>query len=262
MITRDSFAKNYDKFAKGLVRRLKAYLRDPNAENVHRLRTATRRLEAASMLLPKKVRKRRKIEKTMTRIKKLMKVNAKVRDQDIILSKLSQYKKPAYDRLIESLRTSRKSNLADAREVALSIQNGPRPRVRARDLSDSSLEKRYAKVVKKLASKISSELPLVREDASKINELHMVRRDCKQLRYVIEMSEFSTAPKPLVALRSWQDLLGTIRDQDVMIDHLRQLKGSPDTRFALNTEIENRRKNYLRFVEVSRNNPVSGLLEA
>ncbi len=258
MITRDSFAKEYDKFAKALTRRVKAYLRDPNAENVHRLRTATRRLQAAFALLPKATRNQKKAQKAMARIKRLMKVNASVRDQDIILSKLSTYKQNAtYERLIEGLRKSRKSHLEQAKELALSVQKNPGPRVKPRDLSDTILQRRYNKVVRKLGSKINSELPLVREDQSKVEELHIVRRDCKQLRYVLEMSEFSRPPKPLVTLRSWQDLLGTIRDHDVMIEYLQGPRKSAEIQVALNTEIENRNKNYRKFVEVSRENPVA-----
>jgi CHAD domain-containing protein len=194
----------------------------------------------------------------MARIKKLMKVNASVRDQDIILSKLSAYKQnSAYQRLIDDLRKSRKSHLEQAKDLALSVQKNPGPRLKPRDLSDSVLQRRYNKVVRKLSSKITSELPLVREDPSKVEELHVVRRDCKQLRYVLEMSEFSRPPKPLVALRSWQDLLGTIRDHDVMIEYLRGVGRSAEIQVALNTEIENRNKNYLKFVEVSGENPVS-----
>jgi CHAD domain-containing protein len=258
LITRESFAKEYNRFAKALTRRVKAYLRDPNAENVHRLRTATRRLQAAFALLPKTTRNENRAQKTMAHIKELMKVNASVRDQDIILSKLSMYKQsPTYARLTEGLRKSRKSHLEQAKELALSVQKDPGPRVKPRDLSDPILRRRYNKVVRKLGSKITSELPLVREDPSKVEELHVVRRDCKQLRYVLEMAEFSRPPKPLVALRSWQDLLGTIRDNDVMIAYLQGLRRSAEIQVALNIEIENRNKNYRKFVEVSRENPVS-----
>ncbi len=245
MITRDSFAKEYDKFAKALTRRVKAYLRDPNAENVHRLRTATRRLQAAVALLPKATRNENKAQKTMARIKELMKVNASVRDQDIILSKLSMYKQSTtYERLTESLRKSRKSHLEQAKGLALAVQKDPGPRVKPRDLSDPILQRRYNKVVRKLASKITSELPLVREDPSKVEQLHVVRRDCKQLRYVLEMSEFSRPPKPLA-------------DHDVMIEYLRGLRKSAEIQLALNTEVEDRNKSYRKFVEVSRENPVS-----
>jgi len=258
LITRDSFAKEYDKFVKALTRRVKAYLRDPNTENVHRLRTATRRLQAAFALLPKTTRKQNKAQKAMTRIKKLMKVNASVRDQDIILSKLSTYKQdPRYQRLIEDLRKSRKFHLEQAKDLALSVQKNPGPRVKPRNLSETVLQRRYDKVVRKLGSKITSELPLVREDPSKVEELHAVRRDCKQLRYVLEMGEFSRPPKPLVALRTWQDLLGTIRDHDVMTAYLRGLNKSPEIQLALNTEIESRANSYRKFVEASRENPVS-----
>jgi CHAD domain-containing protein len=199
----------------------------------------------------------------MIRVKKLMKVNATVRDWDIVLSKLSTHKKSAtYDRLTENLRKVRESNLEEARELALSVQKSAGLRVKSIDLSDSSLRKRYDKIVGKLATKISNELPLVREDASKIRELHVIRRDCKQLRYILEMPEFSTPPKPLVELRSWQDLLGTIRDHDVMIEYLTRLRESPEIRLALNIEVEGRKRSYLKFVEVSRDNPVSVLAKS
>ncbi|HZY47895.1 MAG TPA: CHAD domain-containing protein [Candidatus Bathyarchaeia archaeon] len=243
-----------------MTRRVKAYLRDPNAENVHRLRTATRRLQAAFVLLPKRIRRQNRAEKAMDRIKRLMKVNATVRDQDIILSKLSTYKQSSsYDRLIGDLRRSRKENLVNARDLALSVQRNPGPRVKPRDLSDSALQKRYGKVLRKLSSKITGELPLVREDQSKVDELHVVRRDCKQLRYVLEMSEFSRPPRSLVALRSWQDLLGTIRDDDVMIQYLRRVRRSPEVQLALNTETEKRSRSYQKFVELSRDNSISSL---
>lgn len=196
----------------------------------------------------------------MIRIKKLMKVNASVRDWDIVLSKLSTHKKNAsYDHLIENLRKTRKSNLEEAYELALAVEKSTGLQVKSRDLSNSSLQKRYDKVVRKMAAKISNELPLVREDASRIQELHVVRRDCKQLRYILEMSDFATPSKPLVALRSWQDLLGTIRDHDVMIEYLIGLKESSDIRLALNQEVEQRKRNYLRFVETSRDNPAAVL---
>src|SRR2546430_1430923 len=107
----------------------------------------------------------------MVRIKKLMKVNASVRDQDIILSKLSMYKQnPAFERLIGDLRRSRKSHLEQAKELALSVQKNPELRVKPRDLSDTALQKRYNKVVRKQTPKIPSDPPPVREDASKVEE--------------------------------------------------------------------------------------------
>jgi CHAD domain-containing protein len=139
----------------------------------------------------------------------------------------------------------------------LSVQKNPGLRVKSRDLPDSELQKRYNKVVRKLSSKITSEIPLVREDPSKVEELHVVRRDCKRLRYVLEMGEFSRPQKSLVALRSWQDLLGAIRDHDVMIAYLRGLNKSSEIQLALNTEIESRSNSYRKFVEASRENPVS-----
>jgi len=224
------------------------------------LRTATRRLQAAFAVLPKSTRKQKKAAKAMARIKKLMKVNARVRDQDIILSKLAGYQpNQIFERLIEDLRQSRKNNLDEAKDLGMDVQKNPGPRVKPRTFSSPDLQKRYDKVLRRLSSKIANELPLVREDQSKVEELHMVRRDCKQLRYVLEMSEFSKPPEALVALRSWQDILGAIRDHDVMIQYLRKQRRSAEIQTALNIETENRNKNYQKFVEASRENPIPDL---
>ena len=194
----------------------------------------------------------------MARIKKLMKVNASVRDQDIILSKLQAKKQnPRFERLVDDLRESRKSHLEQAKDLAVSVQKNPGLSVKPGELSDSVLQRRYNKIVRKLSSKIAGELPLVREDPAKVEELHVLRRDCKQLRYVLETPEFSKPSKPLVSLRSWQDLLGAIRDNDVMIEYLQGLRKTPEFLAALNTEIENRSNNYRKFVDVSRENPVA-----
>jgi len=75
------------------------------------------------------------------------------------------------------------------------------------------------------------------------------------------MSEFSKPPEALVALRSWQDTLGAIRDHDVMIQYLRKQRRSADIQTALNIETENRNKNYQKFVESSRENPIPDLAE-
>ena len=64
--------------------RLNDYINDSNENNIHDIRTATRRLDASYRSLPKKIRRKNKISKYMTTSKRLFKVNSQVRDRDII----------------------------------------------------------------------------------------------------------------------------------------------------------------------------------
>ena len=66
------------------------YIKDSNENNIHDIRTATRRLDASYMSLPKKIRRKTKIRKFVTTSKQLFKVNSEVRDCDIICEKLQR----------------------------------------------------------------------------------------------------------------------------------------------------------------------------
>ena len=66
------------------------YIKDSNENNIHDIRTATRRLDASYMSLPKKIRRKTKIRKFVTTSKQLFKVNSQIRDCDIICEKLQK----------------------------------------------------------------------------------------------------------------------------------------------------------------------------
>jgi CHAD domain-containing protein len=128
--------------------RLNDYIKDSNENNIHDIRTATRRLDASYMSLPKKIRRKTKIRKFVTTSKQLFKVNSQIRDCDIICEKLQKYSsEPIYAKLIGTLNRNRKTKLASARKIALSLRNLPIPRVRENAIPAKKLEMRYNKVV-------------------------------------------------------------------------------------------------------------------
>ena len=70
--------------------RLDDYIKNPNEENIHNIRTAIRRLQATYISLPKKLRKKKKIREFVIKSKELFRINSKIRDYDIISEKLSK----------------------------------------------------------------------------------------------------------------------------------------------------------------------------
>src|SRR5574338_176129 len=83
-----SYFEKFNKIISKVNERLEKYLAEPNDENVHDVRTAIRRLDAAWKILPKKT-KHKKIEKFVTQYKKFFKINSEIRDFDIIKQKLA-----------------------------------------------------------------------------------------------------------------------------------------------------------------------------
>src|SRR5262252_4001355 len=91
MITPRSYAKDLEKTQKEFSKRLKEYLKDSKEENIHDLRTSLRRVIAVADVLPGKIRRKGKSQGLIGDYQKLLKLNAKVRDLDIIISKISTY---------------------------------------------------------------------------------------------------------------------------------------------------------------------------
>jgi CHAD domain-containing protein len=210
--------------------RLNDYIKDSNENNIDDIRTATRRLDASFISLPKKIRRKTKIRKYVTTSKQLFKLNSQVRDCDIICEKLQKYpSEPIYTKLIGSLNRKRKAKLASARKIALSLRDLPVPRVRENEIPAKQLEMRFNKALG-LRQRIELDLPIVITNVNKIEELHELRKTCKKLRYLLELALHQNGINNkeinavITELEDVQDILGSIHDSDTTIAYLKRLR--------------------------------------
>src|SRR5215467_11354426 len=161
MLTGRSLSKRFRKNQKRLNERIGTYLKEQTPEQVHDLRTATRKLLAVIELLPKSIRSSKRIRKFSERIEELISLNAKVRDLDIIISRAAARKTdPEYAKLVKSLEGARRSALKPAIEFASSIQEVKQPSTHGNDFSNAEARKRFTKLTRRLNSKISKRLPV------------------------------------------------------------------------------------------------------
>ena len=138
-------------------------------------------------------------------------------------------------------------------EAARSLQA---PKVRAGDLSNLKLRNRFDKIVFRLTSKIAKALPIVLMSPSNIEELHVMRIDCKRLRYTLELNMTKKTPKLLGILESWQELLGSIHDNDITIDYLRRSERLPQVQNVFEDETMLRADSYKKFGLIARKTPM------
>ena len=228
--------------------RIASYLKEPTPEHVHDIRTATRRLFATIELLPKDIRETKRIRKYSERIQKLISLNAKTRDLDIIIPRATARKNdPEYAKLAKKLENSRRSALKPAIEFASSMKETRQPSIRGKKLSSYDAQKRFNKISKRLNSRISKRLPVVLEDPNDKRELHRLREDSRLFRYTIELAGEKKSSKILPLLRSWQEILGLIHDSDIVIAYLKNEKESPEARDLVRDEVTERNKNYETF---------------
>ena len=102
-MTRNYSFEKFEKIQEKFYQQLQDYIKKPSDENIHDIRVAIRRLETAYKILPKNLRKKEKNTNYVKQVKTLFKLNAKIRDYDIICAKMeSKYKDQTYDLVVIS----------------------------------------------------------------------------------------------------------------------------------------------------------------
>jgi CHAD domain-containing protein len=257
-LTSKQFVTKMEENVKRVDNRVNDYIKDSNENNIHDIRTAIRRLDATFRSLPKKLREKKMICKYITTSKRLFKINSQIRDYDIICEKLEKYSsEPIYTKLTDSLNRRRKTKLANAIKVALSLRDLPLPHSSDNDLQSKKLEMRYNKIVCRLRERIELDLPVVLTNANKVKELHEMRKDCKKLRYLLELVphqnnnsiDNNEIHKTITELEDIQDMLGSIHDIDITIAYLKRVRHPNEVTHILNDEISERNKKYEDFIQ-------------
>lgn len=253
MIGKGRYGKALQKADRTLAKSVSDYLKDPSEDNVHDLRTSTRRLLAAVQLLPKRLRSTKKIAAYAENLEKLMKSNAKTRDLDIIIARVEQ-RNPSNDNssLLKSLKALRDSSLKPGTSFARSLRPDLGLSIRDKDLSGSELERRFAKVSRKYLLRIQKRLPTVLATPDDKEELHLLRWDARKLRYILELGDQKELEDQLERLKSWQEVLGDVHDSDIFIRHFAKSKRRDETNKLLEDEAEARTRNYEKFRTIAK----------
>ena len=253
MLTPSSYQEALSKFEKQVSDKIKSYLNHPSEDNVHELRSSIRQTLATSNLLPKKIRKSNETKKYLDGLEKLLKLNAKVRDTDIVLSKLPNHgDSPEFSEFAKKLKNRRESSLKKAERFASSFKDNKGIALDAKDISPSALQKRFAKTANGLAEKLKQGLRIVKTKPKDLVQLHKLRENSRRLRYTLEIDNQPKSSKLVRIVDAWHDVLGKIRDADIFISSLEDRKSTPKTMEVLEIERKGRKANYEKFLEISR----------
>lgn len=240
-------------------KRVNDYIADSNEGNIHNIRTSIRRADASFRSLPKKIRKRNKVSNYVKLCKQLFKINSKIRDYDIIYEKLRNYSsQPIYTELTELLKKRRDAELRKARDKALSLRKIKPPKIDDKNISKGKLNRRFNKIISRFSDKIELNFPVVLTNADRTRQLHEMRKDCKKLRYLLELLSYQNnnkeAERTITELEKIQEMLGSIHDDDIMITYLRRSRHSKEIRHILDDVITERARRYDEFIEFCKGN--------
>lgn len=215
-----------------------------------------RRMNLCIELLPKNMRKAKATRTFVSSLDAVSKANAKVRDLDIVLSKISNSKSDvSIEDRITRIKEMRVSQLQVARLRTAAFQKQRIPKIGEKDLSIPKLQKRLNRTTNQLIGVINSRIPLVLQDPNNVKDLHLLRMDCRQLRYLAELFRSKRTAKLLSRLLSWQSQLGLIHDSDIAIDYLRNLGEAPEMQPILTDLVTQRMRGYEKFSTIAK--PIS-----
>lgn len=127
------------------------------------------------------------------------------------------------------------------------------PTVKHEQIPLSKLEKRFRKSSVKLIENIQALIPVATSSEKRIAELHELRKDCKKLRYLLELAPNSESSNFITKLKEMQDLLGSVHDSDITIDFLKKMPSKYNiSKELLKKESELRSQLYEKFVETQK----------
>ncbi|MFZ0740067.1 MAG: CHAD domain-containing protein [Nitrososphaeraceae archaeon] len=211
--------------------KLDDYLTRQDEKNIHDIRTSVRRLDACYQTLPKKLGARKQMKKFVKKSKDLFKINSQIRDFDIITELIGKNNTEHGSRnsLVLNFENRRAQKLENAKVIAMGLRKLSLPKVKKKSVPKAKLTKRFNKLISKLGGRIQLDLPLVTTDPDKVAELHELRKDCKKLRYLLELVSHDNSSGNIISkmeeeLQNMQDLLGAIHDCDATVVYLKRQK--------------------------------------
>ena len=255
MITLLQYLIKLHENSRRLSRKTDHYINDPNEKNIHDIRTSIRRFNAAVSTLPRKYREEPLLLEYSKIANKLFKLNSEIRDSDIILIKLEKFSSsPQRNMVIDTLNQSRKAKLENAKTIAQTLKNLNSNMINGIGVTENELQKRYSKILSKLISRIDDLFPIVLTNPLKLEELHELRKDCKKIRYMLELVEKDdkNAVSLIRILEKVQDILGSIHDSDATIIYLRSFAPNQEIQEVINKETKQRELGYEKFLLYSK----------
>ena len=253
-VTSKEFVNICERNISRVSNKLDDYLARQDEKNIHDIRTSVRRLDACYQTLPKKLRGRKQMKKFVKKSKDLFKINSQIRDFDIITELIGKNNTEHGSRnsLVLNFENRRAQKLENAKVIAMGLRKLPLPKVKKKSVPKAKLTKRFNKLISKLGGRIQLNLPLVTTDPDKVAELHELRKDCKKLRYLLELVSHDNSSGNIISkmeeeLQNMQDLLGAIHDCDATVVYLKRQKRQK-TNEIIEDIVQERKKRYENFL--------------
>ena len=200
-------------------KRLGDYLNEQGEKQIHDLRTSIRRLEATYLIFPNSF-KRKKMDNFVSIYKSLFRKNSKLRDFDVIITKLLNNGLTEESDPIKHLIRQKEKRIKETLKEAKNASKLKIPQIK--NGNSEKIIPKYERTISSLMQKIQDYIPVVASDKSKIDELHFMRKTAKKLRYILEIEPSDSYRHLINSMKLLQKILGNIHDCDMTINFLKK----------------------------------------
>ena len=200
-------------------KRLGDYLNEQGEKQIHDLRTSIRRLEATYLIFPNSF-KRKKMDDFVSTYKSLFRKNSKLRDFDVIITKLLNNGLTEESDPIKHLIRQKEKRIKETLKEAKNASKLKIPQIK--NGNSEKIIPKYERTISSLMQKIQDYIPVVASDKSKIDELHFMRKTAKKLRYILEIEPSDSYRHLINSMKLLQKILGNIHDCDMIINFLKK----------------------------------------
>lgn len=200
-------------------KRLGDYLNEQGEKQIHDLRTSIRRLEATYLIFPNSF-KRKKMDDFVSTYKSLFRKNSKLRDFDVIITKLLNNGLTEESDPIKHLIRQKEKRIKETLKEAKNASKLKIPQIK--NGNSEKIIPKYERTISSLMQKIQDYIPVVASDKSKIDELHFMRKTAKKLRYILEIEPSDSYRHLINSMKLLQKILGNIHDCDMTINFLKK----------------------------------------
>lgn len=223
-------------------KRLEDYLNEQGEKQIHDLRTSIRRLEATYLIFPNSF-KRKKTDNFVSAYKSLFRKNSTLRDLDVIIKKFLENGLPEESDSIKYLIRQKKKKIKEILKEAKNVSKLKIPQIK--NGNSEKIIPKYEITISSFMQKIQDYIPVVISDESKIDELHLMRKTAKKLRYILEIEPNDSYRHLINSIKSFQKILGNIHDCDITINFLKKYsKKFPELKSLILKEEEIRNQIY------------------
>jgi CHAD domain-containing protein len=248
------FARSYKQRTENLLELARSSLEGLSPDAVHDLRVATRRVQMLCKLLPRDSRRSEAYKRFSATLGSLLKATSRVRDLDTLTLTLKRTRASLPAGLLSNLNNERADALRRAKSSMEAVSGAFPPPVDFSQIDSKRLTRRLRKRIDKRNNVVMGLLDKVLSDESRVEDLHVMRKEAKKLRYLLELADKN--PPDLPALERWQDSLGAIHDLDVAMAYLRMKRWDFAKERALAELGRRRHLGFLQFVSRTRRHPV------